>query len=77
MVVVCYFLGQKYYPIPYELKEILIYLIGAAVLILANSQIHISNLWLSIPYHILLCVLFVVIVYWYEFKVKRSPDFKI
>jgi O-antigen/teichoic acid export membrane protein len=77
MVAVCYFLGQKYYPIPYELKEILIYLTGATVLILANSQIHISNLWISIPYHIILCVLFVIIVYWYEFKVKRSPDFKI
>ncbi len=75
MVVVCYFLGQKYYPIPYELKEILIYLIGAGVLILANSQIHISKLWLSIPYHIILCVLFVTIVYWYEFKVKKTPDF--
>lgn len=77
IVAVCYFLGQKYYPIPYELKEILIYLTGAAVLILANSQIHIPNFWLSIPYRIILCVLFVIIVYWYEFKVKRSPDFKI
>lgn len=76
MVIACYLLGQKYYPIPYELKEIGIYLIGASILILVNTQIHISNLWISAPYHILLCFLFIAMIYCYEFKVKRTPDFK-
>lgn len=76
MVIACYLLGQKHYPIPYELKEIGIYLIGASILILVNTQIHISNLWISAPYHILICFLFIAMIYCYEFKVKRKPDFK-
>lgn len=76
MVIACYLLGQKYYPIPYELKEIGIYLISASILILVNTQIHISNLWISAPYHILICFLFIAMIYCYEFKVKRKPDFK-
>jgi O-antigen/teichoic acid export membrane protein len=74
MVVACYILGQKYYPIPYELKEISIYLLGAGLIILANTQIHISNFWVSIPYHMLLTFLFIGVVYWHEFKVKENPD---
>jgi O-antigen/teichoic acid export membrane protein len=74
MVVACYILGQKHYPIPYELKEISAYLVGAGLIILANTQIHISNFWISIPYHMLLTFLFIGVVYWYEFRVKENPD---
>lgn len=77
MVLACYLLGQKYYPVAYQIKEIGIYLIGASILILVNTHIQISNLWISAPYHILLCLLFIAMIYWYEFKVKRKPDFKI
>jgi O-antigen/teichoic acid export membrane protein len=76
MVAACYILGQKHYPIPYELREISAYLIFAGLMILANTQIHINSYWISVPYHMLITFLFIGVVYWNEFRVKANPDFK-
>lgn len=68
MAALCYYYGQKYFPIPYELGRILAYLIGAGVLIFVNSQIHISNLWYSIPLRLLICFAFLGIIVFNERK---------
>jgi hypothetical protein len=58
MMILCYYYGQKYYPIPYELKSVSIYLIVAAVLIYTSWQFKIENPYLAVPFHILLSILF-------------------
>lgn len=60
MMVLCYYYGQKYYPIPYELSSVITYLIVAAIFIIISWQIKIESLMLSIPFHILLTILFIL-----------------
>lgn len=60
MMVLCYYYGQKHYPIPYELSSVSTYLIIAAIFIVISWQIKIENLMFSIPFHILLTTLFVL-----------------
>jgi O-antigen/teichoic acid export membrane protein len=59
MMVLCYYYGQKYYPIPYELKSVITYLIIAGIFIVISWQIKIESLMFSIPFHIILTLLFV------------------
>ena len=58
MTALCYLLGQRYYPIPYHINSALGYIISAGLLIYAVMQIQFDSLWLSIPYHILLLLLY-------------------
>ncbi|MEA5459353.1 polysaccharide biosynthesis C-terminal domain-containing protein [Arcicella sp. LKC2W] len=58
MTALCYLLGQRYYPVPYHINSALGYIISAGLLIYSVMQIQFDNLWLSIPYHILLLVLY-------------------
>ncbi|AFK02776.1 polysaccharide biosynthesis protein [Emticicia oligotrophica DSM 17448] len=60
MMVLCYYYGQKHYPIPYELKSVSTYLIIAAILIYVSMQVKIENTILSISLRILLSLLFLV-----------------
>ena len=60
MMVLCYYYGQKYYPIPYELKSVISYLIIAGIFIVISWQIKIESLMFSIPFHILLTIIFVL-----------------
>ncbi len=69
MVVFCYYFGQKYYPVPYRLLEVIGYLIGAGILIFISQKIQISNLSVAIPFHLTLFLLFVGVIYWSEFKI--------
>lgn len=58
MMLLCYYYGQKYYPVPYELNSVSIYLAVAAVLILVSWNFKIENPYISIPFHIILSLLF-------------------
>lgn len=60
MMVLCYYYGQKHYPIPYELKSVITYLIIAGIFIVISWQIKIESLMFSIPFHILLTIIFVL-----------------
>jgi O-antigen/teichoic acid export membrane protein len=62
MAAMCYYYGQKHYPIPYELKTILIYLIGAGIIIFINSRINISNIWISIAFRMTICLIFFTMI---------------
>ena len=62
MTVVCYLLGERYYPVPYDVKSAVGYIAGGGLLIYASLQIHISNPWLAIPYHLVLFGLFLAMI---------------
>ncbi|MEZ0485904.1 polysaccharide biosynthesis C-terminal domain-containing protein [Fibrella aquatica] len=70
MTVMCYVLGEKYYPVPYDLLSAAGYILGGGLLIYLSSFVQISNLWLSVPYHMALFGLFlgcIVAVEWKTF----------
>ena len=58
MTALCYLLGQRYYPVPYKIKSALGYIISAGLLIYGVMQIQFDSLWLSIPYHLILLLLY-------------------
>lgn len=60
MMVLCYYYGKKYYPIPYEINSIIAYLVIAGIFIFISWQIKIESLMFSIPFHILLTLIFVL-----------------
>lgn len=60
MTLVCYWLGNIHYPVPYAVGSAMGYLVSAGLLIWLSSQIHIPNLWVSVPYHLTLFGLYVL-----------------
>ncbi len=58
MTALCYVLGQRHYPVPYKIESALGYIISAGLLIYCVMQIEFYNLWLSIPYHLVLLLLY-------------------
>lgn len=76
MVLVCYLLGQKHYPIPYETKKIVVYLAVAALIIWAHTYLDSTNLAKAIVIQILMCIAFVGFVFVLERKawVKQTNE---
>ncbi|MCY1634609.1 oligosaccharide flippase family protein [Marinifilum sp. D737] len=62
MMVVSYLLGQKHYPVPYDIKRILFYFIFAMVLFALGSQITIENQWLKMLAKTPLLLVFIALV---------------
>ncbi|WP_077922247.1 oligosaccharide flippase family protein [Spirosoma sp. 209] len=60
MLVLCYALGQKYYPVPYDVGSALGYIAGGGLLIWASWRFPIDNLWIGVPVHLALLGLFLV-----------------
>ena len=58
MTALCYLLGQRYYPIPYKIASALGYIVSAGLLIYWVMRIKFDSLWLSIPYHAVLLLLY-------------------
>ena len=58
MTALCYLLGQRYYPVPYNIKSAFGYISSAGILIYFVTKIHFNSLWLSIPYHLILLILY-------------------
>jgi O-antigen/teichoic acid export membrane protein len=60
MTALCYYFGQKYYPVPYKINSAMGYIISAGLLIYCVMQIQFNSLWVSVPYHLLLLILYTV-----------------
>ncbi|MDR3327735.1 MAG: oligosaccharide flippase family protein [Prevotellaceae bacterium] len=61
-MIICYFLGQKYYPIKYNLKKIGLYFFVAIVLSLLMLCVKMPNLFLTIVWRVALLVPFVAYI---------------
>ncbi|WP_420149610.1 polysaccharide biosynthesis C-terminal domain-containing protein [Spirosoma sp.] len=66
MMAMCYVLGEKYYPVPYDVRSAATYIIGAGLLIYVSWLFPIANLWIAVPVHLSLCGLFVGVVLFIE-----------
>jgi O-antigen/teichoic acid export membrane protein len=72
MMLASYLLGQKYYPIPYNVKRILLYLLGALVVYLISIYLPYPNVWVMYAANSLLFLLFLTMVFLLERKDLRA-----
>ena len=66
MMVLCYYLGERHYPVPYDVRSAVGYVVGAGVLIGLSWQFPIANLWIAVPVHVVLFGAFFLIVLFVE-----------
>ncbi len=76
MMVVSYFLGQKYYPIPYNLKRILTYFLIAGVIYFISLYTAEKEPVLKYSLNTILLAVFIIFVYILE-KIELKSLFKI
>ena len=68
-----YFVGQKKYPIQYDLKAIGMYVLLAAVLYLAAEYVPIDNIYLRMAYRTVLLILFIAYVVKRDLPLNQIP----
>ena len=69
-----YFVGQKYYPLAYPLKEIGMYVVIAVVLTMAMYKVHEDQpIWLSLTVNTLLILIFVAYIVQRDFPLANLP----
>lgn len=68
-----YFVGQKKFPIRYDLKAIGRYVLLAAVLYLAAEYVPIDNLWLRLAWRTVLLLVFVAYILKHDLPLSRIP----
>ena len=68
-----YFVGQKKYPIQYDLKAIGMYVLLAAVLYLAAEYVPIDNIYLRMEYRTVLLILFIAYVVKRDLPLNQIP----
>ena len=66
MMSVCYYYGQVFYPVPYQLGRAIMYLVGGGALIAGCTFIPDGNLWVTIGYRLVLFTLFIVAIVFTE-----------
>ena len=68
-----YFVGQKKYPIRYDLKAIGRYVLLAAVLYVAAEYVPIENLWLRLGWRTVLLLVFAAYIVKHDLPLSRIP----
>ena len=68
-----YFVGQKKYPIQYDLKAIGMYVLLAAVLYVAAEYVSIDNIYLRMAYRAVLLLLFIAYVVKRDLPLNQIP----
>jgi len=72
MMVVCYLLGQKYYPIPYHVGSAIFYISFSIILIYLVNSVRIENQWLASSFHVMVLIAFAGFVLLLERKKFRA-----
>ena len=73
MTVMCYVIGQKFYPVPYAIGKGIAYIVATMIVVEIVNSITISNLWFAISFHAGVMMLFVTAVYFLERRYFRQP----
>lgn len=74
ITVISYFLGQKYYPVPYKIGRIAYYILTPVLIYLLLQQFSIDNNLLKYSFHSLILMIFVGSIYLLEFKRKSVEN---
>ncbi|MDD4589270.1 MAG: oligosaccharide flippase family protein [Parabacteroides sp.] len=73
MMILSYVIGQKYYPIQYDIKSAVFYGILAVIFYAAGTIPHISSIALRLTYRTVLLVLFLSIIVKKDMPLKELP----
>jgi len=68
MAIACYLIGQKYYPIPYNVFAGFGYILFAVALIYISSIISIDSQSMSTGFHMVIMLIYVIVAYFLERK---------
>lgn len=71
VTVISYFLGQRYYPVPYNIPRIAYYIITPVLIYLVLQQFNIDNNFIKYTIHSLILLTFIASIYYLEFKKTR------
>jgi O-antigen/teichoic acid export membrane protein len=63
MMITCYLLGQKYYPVPYHVLSDSLYITGTCLVIYLVNQLKMETSWISICFHAAIILIFSAIVF--------------
>ena len=72
MIVLSYFLGKKYYPVPYNVQKIAIYFILALIIFTICTVLPIKSNFLHLTVNNILMLIFVALIYFREIKGRFS-----
>lgn len=72
MTVICYLLGQKFYPIPYQITKAIIYIVLTTILVYGVNSINIPQQIMATAFHIAVICLYLIVVYLIEGKALRQ-----
>ncbi len=73
MAVVCYVIGQRFYPIPYSIVKDLSYIIITYCIMLAASSISIDNRWVNLGFDLVVVIIFCGVIFLIERKSLTQP----
>ena len=66
MALICYYYGKKYYPIPYDFKPLMPYLILFSLLVLLSVTFEFNNFWVDATIRLAVSVTIIGLVYLVE-----------
>ena len=72
--VISYFLGQKYYPVPYKINRIAYYILTPVFIYLILQQLTIENIFIKYTIHSLILLTFIGSIYYLEFKGVKANE---
>jgi O-antigen/teichoic acid export membrane protein len=72
MTAVCYALGQKYYPIPYNVLRSSAYVLATILLVYVVNAFEINNTWLALTFHAGVVAVYLLVIYFLERKELRQ-----
>jgi O-antigen/teichoic acid export membrane protein len=71
MTAACYLIGQRFYPIPYNVGKSMLYIVGTTALVYGVRLLSFEPTWISTVIHLGVILLFLVLIYFLE-----KDDFK-
>jgi O-antigen/teichoic acid export membrane protein len=71
MMILCYYFGQRYYPVPYNIPRALAYVLAAIALVYFTNRINFSSLFVATGFHGIVILIYVFIIYLLEGKELR------
>jgi len=74
MMIACYWFGQRYYPIPYQVGASLSYIFITTGLVYLVNSISIENQWLATGFHGIVLILYAGIIFLVERKHLRTAS---
>jgi O-antigen/teichoic acid export membrane protein len=73
MTAACYWLGQKFYPIPYSVVKGLGYIMATTALVYVVNAFAFPTQWIATGFHVFVIILYLLIIYRIERHYFRQP----